>query len=145
MAKTAITTVVSLITILFLATTPPSTAEIKSLTITSDTRPMILFEKFGFTHSGHVRIAVSEVSVAAGASQPDPSRLGFFLLSEESLLQVLIEIQQNPSLCVLDSQYITHLFTFRDLSPPPTASFNHSYPVTYPNEFSLFVRSLFFG
>ncbi|KAK2401335.1 Protein CANDIDATE G-PROTEIN COUPLED REPTOR 7 [Trifolium repens] len=138
MAKTAITTVVSLITILFLATTPPSTAEIKSLTITSDTRPMILFEKFGFTHSGHVRIAVSEVSVAAGASQPDPSRLGFFLLSEESLLQVLIEIQQNPSFCVLDSHYITPLFTFRDLSPPPTASFNRSYPVTYPNEFSLF-------
>ncbi|CAI8602693.1 unnamed protein product [Vicia faba] len=138
MDKTTITTVVSLITILFLSITPPSTAEIKSLTITSDTRPMILLEKFGFTHFGHVRIAVSEVSVAASGSQPDPSHLGFFLLSEESLLQVLIEIQQNPSFCVLDSRYITRLFTFRDLSPPPTASLNGSYTVSSPNEFSLF-------
>lgn len=134
MGKTALTTVVLLL--LFLVS--PSTAEIKSLTITSDARPMILLEKFGFTHTGHVWIAVSEVSVAAAAAQPDPSRLGFFLLSEESLLQVLIEIQQNPSFCVLDSRYITRLFTFRDLSPPPTASFNRSYPVTSPNEFSLF-------
>ncbi|KAJ1391330.1 Lung seven transmembrane receptor-like [Sesbania bispinosa] len=134
MGKTAFTTVV--LFLLFLVC--PSTAEIKSLTITSDTRPMILLEKFGFTHTGHVTIAVSEVSVVAAATQPDPSRLGFFLLNEESLLQVLIEIQQNPNFCVLDSRYITRLFTFRDLSPPPTASFNRSYPVTSPNEFSLF-------
>lgn len=69
---------------------------------------------------------------------PDPSRLGFFLLSEESLIQVLLELQTNPSFCVLDSKYINLLFTFRDLSPPPHSSFNHSYPITSPNEYSLF-------
>ncbi|KAF7818551.1 protein GPR107-like [Senna tora] len=118
----------------------PASAEIKSLTISSDTRPMILFEQFGFTHKGHVSISVSSVSVAllSAAAQPESSRLGFFLLNEESLLQVAIEIQQNPSFCVLDSHYIFHLFTFRDLSPPPLASFNRSYPVTSPNEYSLF-------
>ncbi|KAM1030249.1 hypothetical protein ACFX13_034879 [Malus domestica] len=82
----------------------PSAAEIRTLTISSDNRPMILFEKFGFTHIGHV----------------------------------LVEIQQNPQLCVLDSRYITHLFNFKELSPPPQASFNHSYPVSAPNEYSLF-------
>ncbi|CAI8614529.1 unnamed protein product [Vicia faba] len=118
----------------------PSTAEIKSLTITSDTRSMILFEKFGFTHKGHVTISVSSVSVAllSSSSQPESSHLGFFLLNEETLLQVLIEIQQNPSFCVLNSHYIFRLFTFRDLSPPPSASFNRSYPVSSPNEYSLF-------
>ena len=131
---------VLLLLLLLSSLTSPSTAEIKSLTIKSDTRPMILFEKFGFTHKGHVSIAVSAVSVAvlSSAAQPESSRLGFFLLSEESLLQVLIEIQQNPSFCVLDSHNIFKLFTFRDLSPPPSASFNHSYPVTSPNEYSLF-------
>uniref|UniRef100_A0A803N8H2 Protein GPR107 n=1 Tax=Chenopodium quinoa TaxID=63459 RepID=A0A803N8H2_CHEQI len=99
---------------------------------------MILFEKFGFTHTGRVNVAVSSVSVTSNLSPPEPSRLGFFLLSEESLLQVLLEIQQNPSFCVLDSQYTTHLFTFRDLSPPPASSFNQSYPVSIPNEYSLF-------
>ncbi|KAL4605225.1 hypothetical protein ACB092_09G013500 [Castanea dentata] len=116
----------------------PSSAEIKSLSIVSDSRPMILFEKFGFTHTGHVTISVSSVSVSSSHSGTDPSLLGFFLLSEESLLQVLLEIQQNTQFCVLNSHYISPLFTFRDLSPPPNSSFTHSYPVTSPNEYSLF-------
>ncbi|KAM3736854.1 hypothetical protein ACB098_09G012700 [Castanea mollissima] len=118
----------------------PSSAEIKSLSIVSDSRPMILFEKFGFTHTGHVTISVSSVSVSVSTSHSgtDPSLLGFFLLSEESLLQVLLEIQQNPQFCVLNSHYISLLFTFRDLSPPPNSSFSRSYPVTSPNEYSLF-------
>jgi hypothetical protein len=124
--------------LLLLLVLSPSSAEIKTLSITSDTRPMILFEKFGFTHTGHVTVSVSSVSVTSSSAPPEPSRLGFFLLSEESLLQVLVEIQQNPQLCVLDSQYTYHLFNFRDLSPPPAASFNQSYPVTSPNEYSLF-------
>ncbi|KAF8397570.1 hypothetical protein HHK36_016490 [Tetracentron sinense] len=112
--------------------------EIKDLQITTDSRPMILFEKFGFTHFGHVTVSVSEVSVTSSRSRPDPSRLGFFLLSEESLIQVILEMEQNPNFCVLDSHYITPLFTFRDLSPPPQTSFNNSYPVSVPNEYSLF-------
>ncbi|XP_057970345.1 protein CANDIDATE G-PROTEIN COUPLED RECEPTOR 7-like [Malania oleifera] len=116
----------------------PAAAEIKTLKIDSDTRPMILFEKFGFTRTGHVSVAVSAVSVRSSLAQPDPSRLGFFLLSEESLLQILYEIQQKPGFCVLDSLYITTLFNFRDLSPHPASSFSGSYPVTAPNEYSLF-------
>ncbi|KAG2272599.1 hypothetical protein Bca52824_067154 [Brassica carinata] len=117
-----------------------TSAETKSLTISDDDRPMILFEKFGFTRSGHVSVSVSSVSVTSpsAAAIPDPSRLGFFLMSEESLLQVLLEIQQNPSFCVLDSPYVLHLFTFHDLSPPPSSSYEHLYPVTSPNEYSLF-------
>ncbi|KAK9756172.1 hypothetical protein RND81_01G078700 [Saponaria officinalis] len=125
----------SLILISLLTTT---TAEIKTLKITADSRPMILFEKFGFTHTGRVSVAVSAVSVVSKLAEPEPGRLGFFLLSEESLLQVLLEIQQNPSFCVLDSHYTTHLFTFQNLSPPPATSFNQTYPISIPNEYSLF-------
>ncbi|KAL3531862.1 hypothetical protein ACH5RR_005383 [Cinchona calisaya] len=117
---------------------PSTTAEIKTLKITSDARPMILFERFGFTHTGQASIAVSSVSVVSSISSPDPSRLGFFLLREESIVQVLLEFQQSRSFCVLDSRFITPLFSFRDLSPPPASSFNHSYPVNSPNEYSLF-------
>ncbi|KAI3473231.1 hypothetical protein Pfo_028834 [Paulownia fortunei] len=124
--------------LLVLVLLPLTSAEIKNLKISSDTRPMILFERFGFTHTGQATITVSSVSVFSGVGSPDPSRLGFFLLSEESLIQVLLELQSNPSFCVLDSKYINLLFTFRDLSPPPHSSFNHSYPITSPNEYSLF-------
>lgn len=118
----------------------PTAAEIKSLTISDDSRPMILFEKFGFTQSGHVSVSVSSVSVVSSSSVPipDPSRLGFFLMSEESLLQVVLEIEQNPNFCVLDSNYVLHLFTLKDLSSPPGSKYEHLYPVISPNEYSLF-------
>ncbi|OIT29959.1 hypothetical protein A4A49_61815 [Nicotiana attenuata] len=77
--------------------------EIRKLKIRSDNRPMILFERFGFTHTGQTSISVSSVSVISTVTSPDASRLGFFLLSEESLIQVLIELQQNPNFCVLES------------------------------------------
>ncbi|KAJ6425551.1 hypothetical protein OIU84_026178 [Salix udensis] len=119
-----------LLPLVLLALLSLTTAEIKTLSITSDSRAMILFEKFGFTPTGHVTISVHSVSVASSLNAPNPvsSRLGFFLLSEESLLQVILEIQENPNFCVLDSHYILSLFTFRDLSPPPLSSFNQSYP-----------------
>ncbi|XP_073282098.1 protein CANDIDATE G-PROTEIN COUPLED RECEPTOR 7-like [Primulina huaijiensis] len=117
---------------------PPMAAEIKTLKISSDSRAMILFERFGFTHTGQANISVSSVSVDSPGASADSSHLGFFLLSEESLIQVLVELQQTPSFCVLESKYITHLFTFRDLSPPPRSSFQRSYPISSPNEYSLF-------
>ncbi|WJX09259.1 Protein CANDIDATE G-PROTEIN COUPLED REPTOR 7 [Trifolium repens] len=124
-------------TILFLSPTI-ITAEIKSLTMNSDTRPMIFFEKFGFTPKGHVTISLSSIAVFSSSSQLESSRIGFFLIDDEVLLQVLVKIQQNPSFCVLDYRYIYHIFTFRDLSPPPSTSFNRSYPVVAPSEYNVF-------
>jgi len=121
----------------FLFFSPSAVAEIKTLSILSDSRPMILFEKFGFTHTGHVTVSVSSVTYSSSLATPAlPSLLGFFLLSQESLLQVLQESQENPNWCVLSSHYIQSLFTFQDLSSQST--FNHSYPVTSPNEYSIF-------
>ncbi|CBI32653.3 unnamed protein product, partial [Vitis vinifera] len=82
---------------------PFVTAEIKTLTITADSRPMILFEKFGFTHTGHVTVSVSGVSVASTLSSPDPSRLGFFLLSEESLLQSQVTMSVRTTVYNIDN------------------------------------------
>ncbi|CAL9224253.1 unnamed protein product, partial [Arabidopsis halleri] len=50
---------------------------------------------------------------------------------------VIFDLQVNPKLCVLDSHYVTNLFTFRDLSPPPNSKFNQSYPLTSPNKYFL--------
>nr|XP_043633606.1 protein CANDIDATE G-PROTEIN COUPLED RECEPTOR 7-like [Erigeron canadensis] len=118
--------------------TQPVTAEIKSLKIDQDNRPMILFEQFGFTHKGFASVSISSVSVTAGLSKPDPSHLGFFLLSQGSINQVIMELEQKPNSCIIDSKFISLLFTFKDLSPPHHSSHNKFYAVGYPGEYSLF-------
>ncbi|XP_010490728.1 PREDICTED: protein GPR107 isoform X2 [Camelina sativa] len=110
-------------------------AEIKSFTISDDSRPVIFFEKFGFTQTGHVTVSVSSVSVSS-PSTTESSKLGFFVLTEESLLQVLLEMERNPRFCILDSNYILHLFTFRNRS-----QFDHSYSITSSGEYSIFFAS----
>ncbi|KAG9138920.1 hypothetical protein Leryth_007541 [Lithospermum erythrorhizon] len=117
---------------------PLGGAEIKTLTISTDQRPLILLERFGFTHTGHASISISAVSVTSTLATPDPSTLGFFLLNQDSLIQLLIQLQQTPQFCVLQSKFITLLFTFQNLSPLPHSSFNSTYPINSPNEYSLF-------
>ncbi|EOA20678.1 hypothetical protein CARUB_v10000990mg [Capsella rubella] len=121
------------VVVFFLLTAATLTvAEIKSLVISDDSRPVILFEKFGFTQTGHVTVSISSVSVSSSPST-ESSKLGFLLISEESLLKILFEIQRNPRFCILDSNYIIHLFAFRNRS-----QFDHSYSITFPSEYSLF-------
>ncbi|CAL9153442.1 unnamed protein product, partial [Musa hybrid cultivar] len=133
--------------LLLLALIYPSKAEIKTLEISSDSRQIILFEKFGFNQRGTVSISLSGVSSSsssAAAPTVDPSLLGFFLISDESLIQAAYYSQQNPNPssypdCVLMSPYVHVLFNFRDLSPPlPAGAYNHSFSVTQPDEYSLY-------
>ncbi|KAK9072753.1 hypothetical protein SSX86_009188 [Deinandra increscens subsp. villosa] len=133
----ALTKAVTAILLLFFLFTAPSTAAIKSIKIRSDNRPVILFRKFGFTNTGNLSIAISNLSVTSTKSPYDPSRIGFFLLWDQTLIQrVLLEVEQNPDFCIVDSIFLSLLFTFRDI-PAKHSSFNLSYPVTYPDEYTL--------
>ncbi|KAG1365724.1 protein GPR107 [Cocos nucifera] len=137
-----------LLLLLFFSSISSSIAEIKNLKINADTRPIILFEKFGFTHHGFVTITVSDVSFTSSLAAPDASLLGFFLLSDESLIQATYQSQQqqqqqnpnpnsNPS-CILSSSYVRRLFKFSDLAAPKFDFYNNSFPITHPDEYSLF-------
>ncbi|CAI9278378.1 unnamed protein product [Lactuca saligna] len=123
--------------------TAPSTADIISTKIRSHNRNTILFSEFEYSHTGYVSVKVSSVGISSipftsNLSQPDPSRIGFFLLSDELSYRYRQEFKRNPDLCVLDINFISVLFTFRDLSPPPESSFNKSYHVIYPGVYSLY-------
>ncbi|XP_076922105.1 protein CANDIDATE G-PROTEIN COUPLED RECEPTOR 7-like [Bidens hawaiensis] len=123
------------LTVFLILLLSPSLAEINVLQIQSDDRSMILFEKFGFTNRGVVSVAISSVSVTSIVSKIDSSRLGFFLLTEQSLFQIMNEFDKNSNFCILDSKFITLLFTFPNDS---SRSFNVSYRIMYANEYSLF-------
>ncbi|KAG6498299.1 protein CANDIDATE G-PROTEIN COUPLED RECEPTOR 7-like [Zingiber officinale] len=129
-----------------LASILSSSAEIKNLKISSDSRPIILFEKFGFTPRGEVNITVSDVFVSSTLATPDPALLGFLLLADESLIQAAYDSQHKRSAnsnpnpngrCILDSTYVIRLFTLAEISRQ-SASLNRSFPITRPDEYSLF-------
>lgn len=104
---------------------------------------MISFSTFEFSHAGQVSVAVSSVGISSipvtsNLSEPDPSRIGFVFLSHELSYGYDYKFKRNPDLCPFDSKSISVLFTFQDLTPPPQSSFNKSYNVTYPGEYSLY-------
>ncbi|URE30472.1 Lung seven transmembrane receptor [Musa troglodytarum] len=122
-----------LLFLIVLASISSCTAEIKNLKISSDFRAIILFEKFGFSPRGEVAIAVSDVSVSFTLGASDGSLLGFFLPSDESLIQAAHDSQHGGSTnsdttpspnprCVLHSSYVRVLFTFDELSLAPSAA-----------------------
>ncbi|KAK3405760.1 hypothetical protein EUGRSUZ_K02574 [Eucalyptus grandis] len=110
-----------------------SNADIKTLSLTSDPRPIILLHKFAFTDLGRVTISASDVSISPLLRRTDSSRLGFVLLPEEALLQFFHDIRENPKFCILDSHRSVNLFTFRNVSRPLRSHFKRTYPVTYPS------------
>ncbi|RHN77622.1 putative DNA-directed RNA polymerase [Medicago truncatula] len=123
------------VTLLFLS---PTMAEIISVAINSDTQPIVSLRKFVFTIRGCISISVSSVTVLSSSAQPTSSCFGFFLANDEGYRLAKMEIQKNPNLCFLNSRFIYRLFTFRDLFPPPLSSFNYSFPVFAPNQYTLF-------
>ncbi|WOL18662.1 hypothetical protein Cni_G27459 [Canna indica] len=137
----------SIFLFLIVALISPSVAEIRTLQFTEDTRPVILFETFGFDHHGTVDIKLTDVSISSpvpNAPAVDPSLFGFFLISDESLIQAAYDSQQNPDPnsypdCILMSPYVQILFNFIELSPPaPGGALNHSFTVSHPDEYSLY-------
>uniref|UniRef100_A0A0C9QTU1 TSA: Wollemia nobilis Ref_Wollemi_Transcript_10101_1950 transcribed RNA sequence n=1 Tax=Wollemia nobilis TaxID=56998 RepID=A0A0C9QTU1_9CONI len=124
--------------VIWVSSIPICSAEIRDTKIDSDSRPMILFEKFGFTHKGHVNISVFDVAFKATepAADLDPADMGFLLLTDEGLVQVLIELEQEPHYCILKSDHIKLLFNFKELDS--SNRYTNSFPITDPNEYSLF-------
>ncbi|KAL6614206.1 hypothetical protein ACP70R_036476 [Stipagrostis hirtigluma subsp. patula] len=123
----------------------PAAAEIKQESFNQDSRSSILFEKFGFSPRGAVSIEVSGAKADSKLAKPDPSQLGFFLLSDEALFEAIYEqppptdLNPNPESspgCVLSSPYVTPLFTFADLDE--NGHHNKTFPITHPDEYSLF-------
>ncbi|KAK9072756.1 hypothetical protein SSX86_009191 [Deinandra increscens subsp. villosa] len=126
------------ILLIFFLFTAPSTAAIKSIKIRSDNRPLIVFVEFGFTHTGFISLEISNVSVTSTGSLYDPSLICFFLLKDRPANKLLLELEQSPGGCILDSTFDSPLFTLRDVSESHS-SLHKSYHVTYPGEYSLFI------
>nr|GMC77227.1 protein GPR107-like [Ipomoea batatas] len=93
--------------------------EIKKTNIVDDSRPIILFERFGFALNGHVTVSVENVLYRSKHQNAklNPSSMGFFLVSDASFPRILNESSYTEAFCVLSSQYVKPVFKFDELSP----------------------------
>ncbi|KAK9292208.1 hypothetical protein L1049_020170 [Liquidambar formosana] len=124
-------------TFFIISSIPFSLSEIKNTRIIDDSRPMILFERFGFVQDGHVSISINHVAWKSHHpnAQLDPSSMGFFLVRETSFPRILNESEYTTSFCLLTSHYIKLIFKFDNVRIGST--YNGSTVVDDPDEYSL--------
>ncbi|KAJ4834010.1 hypothetical protein Tsubulata_003993 [Turnera subulata] len=114
-----------------------SSCEIKDTHIVEDSRPLILFERFGFADDGHVAISLKDVTwkPKQQKAELDHSSMGFFLARDPSLARIVIESEVNKSFCALSSRYVEPMFTFDQLDK--SSSYNGLVSIFVPDEYSL--------
>ncbi|KAF6144404.1 hypothetical protein GIB67_024631 [Kingdonia uniflora] len=114
-----------------------SVSEIDDTRIIDDSRPMILFERFGFAEDGHVAISIKDVAWKSNLpnAEFDSSAMGFFLLREVSYPHIMNESSYDDHYCVLSSKFVKLVFKFEELSVH--SSYNGTIIVYDPDEYSL--------
>eukprot|EP00257_Ricinus_communis_P017964 XP_015576536.1 protein GPR107 [Ricinus communis] len=116
---------------------PFALSEIKNTHILDDSRPLILFERFGFTEAGHVDISIKDVSwkTKYHKAEYSPSSMGFFLAKEAFFLRIMNESQYAEPFCLLSSRYVQLIFKFDNLTVNSTNT--GSIAIDDPDEYSL--------
>ncbi|KAL3523385.1 hypothetical protein ACH5RR_016219 [Cinchona calisaya] len=111
--------------------------EIKDVHIVEDSRPLILFEQFGFAPNGHVDISTKQVTWKSKHQNAklNISSMGFFLVRDESYPHILNESSYTDGFCVLSSMHVKIVFRFNNLAPDST--FNTSVSIEEPDEYNL--------
>lgn len=86
-------------------------AEIRFKEIRFDGRPFIPFDEFGFTHTGHLQLNLSKISIPE-VSKLDLSKVGFFLCTRDSWIHVRELIANSEITCPFESTLIKPVLTF---------------------------------
>ncbi|CAH1439302.1 unnamed protein product [Lactuca virosa] len=111
-----------------------ATAEIRFTEIRSDPRPIIPFDEFGFTHNGRLELNVSKLSFST--ADPDLSKLGFFLCTRDSWLQVLQQIEDAEIACALQSNIIKEVYNLNSIAKD-AKGFDHYYLQSDADQYTL--------
>lgn len=119
----------------------PTGAEISFSSIDADKRPIILFDTFGFSSTGHIDIQLTGVTLELpeNSEQADRSLMGFFISTAEAELSLQEDFEQGR--CVLDDPHVYLLFTLADAASAFTNgsnTFAFNYSVPDAKEYSMF-------
>ncbi|KAJ0971176.1 hypothetical protein J5N97_019135 [Dioscorea zingiberensis] len=129
---------ISLRLALLLAVLALGSAEIRTTKLRSDSRPIIPFDEFGFTHTGTVEISVSELSLSdPSLAHASFSQLGFFLSTRDAWVHVIQQLQDGDITCALQSHLVKPVFVLNSLPSPSTTSFSSFFNLSDPGQFTL--------
>ncbi|GKV04030.1 hypothetical protein SLEP1_g16247 [Rubroshorea leprosula] len=112
-----------------------SVAEIRFSEIRSDSRPIIPFDKFGFTHAGRLELNVSNIDLLNRKPELDLSKVGFFLCTNDAWLHVLQQLEEGDLSCALQSDLVKLVLTFKSLNGKK--SFNKFYQENDADQYTL--------
>ncbi|CAN6480420.1 unnamed protein product [Victoria cruziana] len=110
-----------------------SHAEIRYKEVRSDSRSIIPFDEFGFTHTGRLELNLTGVSVTD--SDADLTQMGFFLCTRDSWMHVLQQLQEGDIHCALESNLIKLVAQLSSLKG--ASSFDTAFDVNDANQFAL--------
>ncbi|KAL2902863.1 hypothetical protein RDABS01_027945 [Bienertia sinuspersici] len=128
-------TSITIITFFFLTLISFTSAEIRSTKIKSDNRPIIPIDEFGFTHTGRLELNVTGINLST-RNNLDLSKLGFFLVTRDSWLHVLEQLEESEISCALDSTLVKRVYTFNSL-PVNADSFGSLFVETDSDQYTL--------
>lgn len=111
--------------------------------VRSDSRPIIPFDEFGFTHTGRLELNVTKISLS-NRNNIDFKKVGFFLCTRESWLHVLEQLESSEITCALESNLVKRVYTF-DTLRPNADSFNSLFVETDPDQYSLVFANCYPG
>ncbi|XP_072994153.1 protein CANDIDATE G-PROTEIN COUPLED RECEPTOR 7 [Typha latifolia] len=136
---------IAVVLLLLLSLLSSSSGEIRLNSVSSDSRAIIPFDEFGFTHAGVLVLNVSSISLS-DSSDIDLSQLGFFLSTADAWLHVLQQLRDLDVTCALQSDLVKVVYSFDHLDPPSnpsrvavarSTSFSTSFPITDPGQYTL--------
>ncbi|EPS70872.1 seven transmembrane receptor [Genlisea aurea] len=112
-------------------------AEIRFSEIRSDSRPIIPFDEFGFTHLGQLEVNVTHLAFPEAPGASELSKVGFFLCTRDAWIHVLQQIEDAEINCVLGSDAVQRVFTLDQLPSPTASAFDYLYTETNADQYTL--------
>ncbi|GMI78251.1 hypothetical protein like AT5G42090 [Hibiscus trionum] len=110
-------------------------AEIQLTKIRNDDRPIIPFDEFGFTHTGHLELNVTNIQLSNPNPDLDMSKVGFILCTRDDWMQVLLQLEDGYIDCALNSDFIKLVLEFKSLNGE--SSFNTVFQETNADQYTL--------
>lgn len=113
-------------------------SEIQTFKITSDDRPFILLQDFGFNNPGYISMSISSVSVNPAAVSPTQlSFMGCFYGPTPA--RQAMELAVLKDMCIIGSPYIFPIFLFNERTILPESHFNKTVFIAIPDLYYIFL------